>query len=76
MLQHFGKYLIIIGAVITAAGVLLILRDSLPFLKYIGKLPGDIYIKKENFTFYFPLMTGIIISILLSLILFILNRIK
>ncbi len=42
----------------------------------LGKLPGDIVIKKENFTFYFPLMTSIIISIVLSLILYLFRTFK
>jgi hypothetical protein len=41
---------------------------------WIGKLPGDIYIKRENFTFYFPLATSIVISIILSLILWLLRK--
>jgi hypothetical protein len=64
-LQPFGKLLIITGAIIIAIGVVLLFADKIPF---IGKLPGDIYIKKKNFTIYIPLATSILLSIILSLI--------
>lgn len=63
--QHLGKVLIIAGALLLGAGLLLTFWGKLPF---IGKLPGDIVIKKENFTFYFPIVTCIVISLLLTLI--------
>jgi len=66
-----GKSLIIIGLVIVAVGVILSMVGK---VSWIGKLPGDIYIKRENFTFYFPLATSIIISIILSLILWLLRK--
>jgi hypothetical protein len=64
-LQPFRKLLIITGAVIVVIGVVLLFADKIPF---IGKLPGDFYIKKKNFTIYIPLATSILLSILLSLI--------
>jgi uncharacterized protein HemY len=64
-LQPFGKLLIITGVIIVAIGVILLFADKIPF---IGKLPGDIYIKKKNFTIYIPLATSILLSIILSLI--------
>ncbi len=70
-ISGFGKFLIILGAVIIALGVLL---TFLPKVPYIGKLPGDIYIKKGNFTFYFPLATSILVSIILTIILNLLFR--
>nr|WP_083446490.1 DUF2905 domain-containing protein [Priestia koreensis] len=45
-------------------------------LHFIGKLPGDILIKKGNTTFYFPIVTSIVISIVLSLIFYVINRFK
>jgi len=60
-----GKTLIFMGIVLICVGALLIFMHKIPFLV---KLPGDITIKKENFTFYFPLATSIIISIILSVI--------
>jgi hypothetical protein len=64
-LGSLGKVLIILGVVIAGIGAVLILGDKIP---WIGKLPGDIYIKRERFTFYFPLMTSIIISLILTLL--------
>ena len=61
-----GKLLIVFGLVLAAAGVLLLLSDKIPWL---GRLPGDITVKRDNFTFYFPLATCLLISIILSLIL-------
>ena len=60
-----GKLLILIGVLIIAIGVLLLIGEKIP---WIGKLPGDIIIKKEKFTFYFPITTSIVISIVLTLL--------
>jgi hypothetical protein len=60
-----GRALILIGAVIILIGLGLLFAHKIP---YLGRLPGDIYIKRDNFTFYFPLATSILISIILSLI--------
>jgi uncharacterized membrane protein len=66
-----GKTFIIIGFVLIAAGLVLTFVSNLPFP---GKLPGDIYIQRKNFTFYFPLATSILISIILSLIFWLWSR--
>lgn len=68
-----GKLLIIVGIVCIAAGLLITYSGKIPFL---GKLPGDIAIEKENFKFYFPITSSILISILISLILYLINRWK
>jgi hypothetical protein len=65
------KTLIIFGAVLVILGVVFLLVQKVPFL---GKLPGDIVIRRENFTVYFPLGTSILISIILSLILFLIGK--
>lgn len=70
-MPDLGKNLILIGIVIVAAGILLMLAGKLP---WIGKLPGDIFIKRDNFSFYFPLTTCIILSALISFILWLLRR--
>lgn len=57
--------LIVAGIILAALGVLFVFADKIP---YIGRLPGDIYIKREKFSFYFPLTTSIIISIILTII--------
>jgi hypothetical protein len=60
-----GKILIVSGCLMAALGVVLVFSDKIPWL---GRLPGDISIKRENFSFYFPLTTCILISLLLSLL--------
>ncbi|OGP13928.1 MAG: hypothetical protein A2054_04540 [Deltaproteobacteria bacterium GWA2_55_10] len=66
-----GKALIIIGIVVLVIGLLVAYGPKIP---YLGKLPGDIHVKKDNFVFYFPLATSIIISIILSLVLYLFTR--
>jgi len=63
--SDLGKVLIVLGVVIAGVSVLLMMGDKIP---WIGKLPGDIIIRKEKFTFYFPIVTCIILSILLTII--------
>lgn len=70
-ISGFGKILIFFGVILIAIGVLFMFSGRFP---WFGRLPGDIYIKKENFTFYFPLATSIILSIVLSIILFFIGR--
>jgi hypothetical protein len=72
-LQHIAKLLIVFGILIAALGALLLLfrNSGIPFL---GKLPGDIFIQRKNFTFYFPLATSILLSIILTLIFYFLGR--
>lgn len=64
-LNPFGKVLIIIGGIIIVIGLLMMFGNKIP---YIGRLPGDIIIKKKNFTFYFPITTLIILNLILLLI--------
>ena len=61
-----GKTLIIFGAILIAVGLIFVIAPKVP---YIGKLPGDIYIKKEKFAFYFPLATCILLSAVISFVL-------
>ncbi len=72
-LQNIAKLLIIFGIIIAALGALLLLfrNSGMPFL---GKLPGDIVIQKKNFTFYIPIATSILLSIILSLIFYFFSR--
>jgi hypothetical protein len=65
LMPAMGKMLIIAGVVLIVAGLAFIFADKVPFL---GRLPGDISIQKERFSFYFPITTCIIISIVLSII--------
>jgi Protein of unknown function (DUF2905) len=71
MAAEFGKILVIIGAVILALGGVFLLSGKLP---WIGRLPGDIVVHKKNFTFYFPLATSVILSLVLTLILWLIGR--
>lgn len=73
MQQQLGKTLIIIGGLVLLAGLLLYFFDRIPLF---GKLPGDIVVKKKNFTFYFPLATSILLSLLLTLLLYLINRFR
>lgn len=68
-----AKIIIILGVFLVVIGVILLFIGKVPFL---GKLPGDVLIKKEHFTFYFPLTTSIIISILISLILYLIGKLR
>ncbi len=66
MNQELGRALIVFGAVIVLIGVLFTFAGKIPF---VGKLPGDIVVRKGAFTLYAPLMTGLILSLLLTLVL-------
>jgi hypothetical protein len=60
-----GKVLVIFGLILFGLGLVMLYGPKIPWL---GKLPGDIAIKRENFTFYFPLASSLVISILLTII--------
>ena len=64
-MNSMGRYLIILGAVIAVIGVVMVLAPRIPWL---GRLPGDIVIKRKNFIIYFPIVTSIILSIILTLL--------
>jgi hypothetical protein len=72
-MHELGKALLILGIVLVAVGLVLLFAPKLPFL---GRLPGDILIKRRSYTFYFPLATSIILSILLSIVLYLINRLR
>lgn len=73
-----GKALIAMGALIALVGGVLVLAARLSGaeggLGWLGRLPGDIFIKRDNFTFYFPLTTGLLISVIVSLLFYFLSR--
>ena len=71
-MNGLGRFLIIIGVVIVITGVLInfIPRDKLP----LGRLPGDIAVKGKNFTFYFPFTTSVLLSAVISLVMFFIFR--
>ena len=63
--MDFGKILIFLGVALIVFGL---------FIHYVGRLPGDIYIKKDNFVFYFPITTSILLSVVASLLFYIFFR--
>jgi hypothetical protein len=65
MLDSFGKLLIVFGVVLAVLGGLLLLAGKVPFL---GRLPGDIVIRRETWSLFFPFTTSLVISILLTLL--------
>ena len=71
MLTSLGKGLILIGLLITAVGVLFLYSEK---IGWIGRLPGDITIRRENVTVYFPLATCLLISVLLSLLIWLFRK--
>ena len=64
-MTNFGKYLILFGIIMVIVGALLVVSPRIPWL---GRLPGDFLIRKKNFTFYFPLATSIILSVILTVL--------
>jgi len=69
-MRDFGRLLIVLGGVLLLAGVALTFFGRLGF----GRLPGDFVYRRGNFSFYFPLMTSILLSIILSLLLWLFRR--
>ena len=70
-MQELGRFLIVLGVVIVLAGAALLLAGRVPWL---GRLPGDIVIRRDRVTFYFPIVTSIVLSILLTLLLNLFRR--
>jgi len=70
MENNLARLLLILGILFIIASVLVENRVKIP----LGRLPGDIIIKRENFTFYFPLVTSILISIILTIIFSLMKR--
>ncbi len=67
--QSLGRALVVIGGVIVVAGILLMVAEKVN-VPFIGKLPGDIFLKRKNFQLYFPIVSSIVLSLILSLILY------
>jgi len=70
-MSDLGRWLIVMGVILVVVGAVFLLAPKLPWL---GRLPGDISFKRGNFSFYFPLGTCIIISIILTLIMYLFRR--
>ena len=71
-MDQLGRLLFISGIVLAVVGFILMLGPKLPFR--LGRLPLDFHYQRDNFSFYFPLGTSILISVLLTLVLGLLNR--
>ena len=69
----FGWVLLVLGLVIAGVGLVCILAPSIPWL---GRLPGDIRIEGENFRFYFPLVTCLLLSLILSLVVWVIRSFR
>jgi hypothetical protein len=64
-MEGIGKILLIVGGIIVILGLILIFSQHIPFL---GKLPGDIFVKKDGFSFYFPIVTFLVLSLLITIV--------
>ena len=75
-LRELGKLLLVFGVVLVLVGVLLTLGASRSFgsLGRLGRLPGDIIVRRENFTFYFPLATSLLLSVILTVLFWLFGR--
>jgi hypothetical protein len=70
-LSDLGRVLILLGVVIALVGIVLVSAGRLP---WVGRLPGDVHVQRGHWTFYFPLGTSIVLSVLLTLILWLVGR--
>ena len=72
-LQPLGRALILFGVILTGFGLVLLVAPKIP---WVGRLPGDILIQRERFSFYFPLASCLLASLLLSLLLWLMSRFR
>jgi len=75
--EGLGKVLITIGLAMATVGVLFVLGDRIPWIGalfgWFGKLPGDVSIKRDQFSFHFPIVTSLVLSVILSLVFYLLS---
>jgi hypothetical protein len=69
----FAKVLIVTGVILIIIGLIFLFGYKIP---YIGKLPGDIVIRKKNFTFYFPIMTILVLNLIFFVVIYIVRKLK
>lgn len=72
-MRSLGNILVLFGFIVAAVGALMMFSDKIP---YLGKLPGDINIRKDNFQLFIPITTSVVISLLLSLVLWLISILK
>jgi hypothetical protein len=70
-MAELGRALIVLGVVVAVVGVALVFFDRVP---WIGRLPGDIHVQRGNWSFYFPLGTSVLLSVVLTLLLWLFGR--
>ena len=74
---HLGKVFVGVGLCVVLVGVLLLIADRVPgignLIGWFGKLPGDISIRRDNFSFSFPIVTCLLLSVILSLVLYLIT---
>jgi membrane protein implicated in regulation of membrane protease activity len=70
-MSDLGRSLIVVGVLIALVGAILMLAGRVPWL---GRLPGDIYIQRGNWSFYFPVVTSLVVSVLLTLLFWLFGR--
>lgn len=69
-----GKVIVVIGLIVAACGFVIWAAPSIPIFGRLGRLPGDIIVRRGNFTLYFPMVTSIVISVVLSLLFALMRR--
>lgn len=70
-MNDLGKSLVVIGLLIALVGLVFVLAGRVPWL---GRLPGDIYIQRGNWSFYFPIVTSLVVSVVLTLLFWLFGR--
>ncbi|MDV6236081.1 DUF2905 domain-containing protein [Leptospira ellisii] len=75
-MESFAKPFLILGVLFFLLGLFFLYGNKFPFINELGKLPGDIRIERENFRFYFPLATSVLVSVLLSAIFYLIQKFK
>jgi hypothetical protein len=73
-MQDLGRFLLVISVGLAVVGLLLLLGPRLPGASWIGRLPGDIYIERPNMKIYLPLGTCVLVSVVVSLLLYVFRR--
>ena len=73
-MAEIGRTLIIVGVLVAVVGVLLAFGPRLPGTSWIGRLPGDIYLDRPNLKVFLPLGTGLLVSVLLTVLLYLFRR--
>jgi DUF2905 family protein len=74
IMAPIGKALVIIGLLVALLGILVWSGGSVPLINRFGRLPGDLYIRRDNFAFYFPITSCIVLTIVISLVIGLLRR--